>query len=244
MEFGVFLQCYKQPFATYNALRSVRNHYPTCTIVIVSDNGYDYTEMAKHFNCVYIHSTVGLNCQFSNEDIKNGIQSIDYYKDHIKRTADGFQLITEPYVMILEDDVSINHKITDTFKYDLNGFCPNQINIEGLKHKYPILNKANTYRFSGHGGSIYNKQSFLAAIQNKEIIHDLLTNWSTYNFCSNICQDLLWSILIILNGGTVGPYHGHYDCSYLNEQIVVQHQYKVYYNVNMPQQLKYLVKMT
>ena len=46
MDFGVFLQCYKQPFATYNAIRSVREHYPSCTIVILSDNGYDYTELA------------------------------------------------------------------------------------------------------------------------------------------------------------------------------------------------------
>jgi hypothetical protein len=47
-----------------------------------------------------------------------------------------------------------------------------------------------------------------------------------------------------LNQGTVGPYDGHADCHYLNENIPVQHQYKVYYNVNMPNNLMNLVKKT
>ena len=52
---GAFLQCHKNPYATYKCLESFRKHYPMSTIVLLSDNGCDYTEMAKHFDCIYIH---------------------------------------------------------------------------------------------------------------------------------------------------------------------------------------------
>jgi len=53
---GAFLQCYKEPLATYKCLESFRSFYPDSSIVLLSDNGYDYSEMAKHFHCIYIHS--------------------------------------------------------------------------------------------------------------------------------------------------------------------------------------------
>ena len=55
-EFGAYLQCHKNPYATYKCLESFRKFYPDNTVVLLSDNGYDYTEMAKYFRCIYIHS--------------------------------------------------------------------------------------------------------------------------------------------------------------------------------------------
>jgi hypothetical protein len=54
---GAFLQCYKNPLATYHSFFSFKKYYPQGTIVLLSDNGYDYTEMVKHFTCIYIHET-------------------------------------------------------------------------------------------------------------------------------------------------------------------------------------------
>jgi hypothetical protein len=53
---GAFFQCYKQPVATFHALSNFRKSYPTSTIVLLSDNGYNYTKMAEHFNAIYIHA--------------------------------------------------------------------------------------------------------------------------------------------------------------------------------------------
>lgn len=53
MEFGIYFQCYKQPYAIYKALESIRMFYKDCTIILLSDNGYDYSEIAKYFNCTY-----------------------------------------------------------------------------------------------------------------------------------------------------------------------------------------------
>ena len=56
MNIGAYLQCYKNPYATFKCLESFRTHYPHGTIVLLSDNGYDYTNMARHFDCIYIHA--------------------------------------------------------------------------------------------------------------------------------------------------------------------------------------------
>jgi hypothetical protein len=238
-QFGAYLQCYKNPMATYKCLESFRNHYPVNTIVLLSDNGYDYTNMAKHFNCIYIHSYENAPFVFDNTDTN---ERIIHIKRLIKRIIYAFYLIKEDYVIWLEDDVSINGKITDVFKYDINGFCSNTYNsnmINGLNSKY-ILNDG-LYRWSGHGGSVFHKNNILRYFENTDIISDVLINWQKYQLTADICHDFLFSLLVNLNGGTIGSYEGHSDCGgWLNQDIKVQHQYKVWYGLPLPQELQYL----
>jgi hypothetical protein len=270
--FGAYLQVYKNQFATYKCLESFRRFYPNSTIVLLSDNGYDYSEMAKFFNCIYIHEYE--NILLTHKNVDDGSHIINSNKI-IERIKSAYQLIKEDYVMWLEDDVSINNKISDTFKYDLNGFSPNRIPIIELQKKYTFLDNNFIYRFNGHGGSIFHKNNFLKYLENKEIIEDILINWKTYKFPSDLGQDLFFSVIITLNRGNIGTYDGHYDgyifapfrdaqsmqhpyfaslyyCDlsggvlndeiYKDNNIIVQHQYKYWYGHPMPKDLKYLVK--
>jgi len=233
MSLGAYFQCYKNPYATFHCLLSFRTHYPHATVVLLSDNGYDYTEMAKHFQCIYIHGeSLPLITTLEEDYIK---------KSHklIERMEGVFPLIKEDYIMWLEDDVRVNGVIQEPFRYDLNGYCPNQFIWNIDKTKYTLN---GVYRWSGHGGSVYHKEKILSYFKNKTLIQDVLVNWKNYQLTSNICQDYFWSLIIILNGGTIGPYHGHSDCRYKNESILVQHQYKVWYNVPMPKELIYMYK--
>jgi hypothetical protein len=236
MSLGAYLQCYKNPYATYKCLESFRTYYPDATIVLLSDNGYDYTEMAKQFDCIYIHSHEQLLFMLRLED--------DYITESCKlldRIEKAFPLVKEDFIMWLEDDVSVNGVIQDSFRYDLNGCCPNVFNAFWKidKEKYPLNGE---YRWSGHGGSVIHKDNFLKYLKNKVIIQDILANWKNYNLTANLCHDFFWSLIITLNGGTIGPYQGHADCNYKNDSITVQHQYKIWYNVPMPEELKYLCK--
>jgi len=240
--FGAFLQCYKEPMATYKCLESFRNHYPNSTIILLSDNGYNYEYMAKHFNCIYIHSDENVplcNKDFSNERYIENVNKI------IKRFETAFRLIPEDFVMWLEDDVVINNKITDSFRYDINGFCPNRYNnsmIDGLNQTYDFITRGNLYRWSGHGGSVFNKSNLLRYFENKEIINDTLINWKKYNLTDDICHDFFISLLVNLNRGTIGIYNGHNDgYNGLDVTIDVQHQYKVWYKVPMSDEVGTLV---
>lgn len=231
---GAYLQCYKNPYATYKCLESFRTYYPDATVVLLSDNGYDYTEMAKHFGCIYIHEKEQILLTLSLEQ--------DYITEScklIERIEKVFPLIQEDYIMWLEDDVSVNGVIQDTFRYDLNGYCPNTFNAFWNidKKKYPLT---GVYHWSGHGGSVFHKNNFLTYLKNKEMIRDILVHWKQYNLTSNVGQDFFWSLIITLHGGTIGPYQGHEDCTYKNDSITVQHQYKVWYHVPMPEELSYL----
>jgi len=226
---GAYFQCYKNPKATYYCLENFRRHYPDSTIVLVSDNGYNYTELANYFRCIYIHDTVSSRYIYTIDDVKNGshIESMNHL---INRVKQAFMLCNEEYIMWLEDDVRVNRQITDEFRYDLNGFCPNSIfphAIQNLSNKYPNLERKN-YVFSGHGGSVYRRTALLESFENKNCVDDLLVNWLQYGF-NEMAQDLLFSTLLILNNKTIGPYNGHGDCSGEDTHFSVQHQYKKYY---------------
>lgn len=239
--FGAYLQCYKNPYATYKCLESFRQFYPDSTIVLLSDNGYNYSEMAKHFNCIYIHEYE--NIWLTHKNMDDGSHIINSNK-LIERIIKAFHLCKEDYIMWLEDDVSINNIIKDTFKYDLNGFSPNRLldfQIIELQKKYTLN---DSYKYNGHGGSVFHKNNFLTYLENKEIIHDVLMNWKKYKFPSDLGQDYFFSVIIILNKGTIGTYQGHYDfSSYKNDNIIVQHQYKCWYNHPMPESLNHLVNI-
>ena len=246
---GAYFQCHKNPFATYKTLESFRNYYPTNSVVLVSDNGYDYTEMAKYFDCIYVHRTQSypLIYDYCNEIDKNiNGKHISWVFELLSNIQTNFSLVKEDYILWLEDDVIINGQFDDPCNYDINGFNPNQYwntMKNALSEVYPIIDPSKTYTFSGHGGSIFNKPKILEYLTNNVIINDILINWRKYNLTSNIACDFLLSLLVHLNGGTVGSLNGAADGPW-NEiipSIKLQHQYKKYYGVSMPNELSYLV---
>ena len=138
--------------------------------------------------------------------------------------------------------------IIEKFDYDLNGFSPNKIHdyfIDALKIQYQHLDNKKTYYFTGHGGSIFNKKKLLDCFMNKPVIDHILIYWKNYQFPDTLCQDFFFSILLIINGGTIGPYLGHGDCfqDRINPNIAVQHQYKKWYGVPIPENLKHLIEI-
>jgi hypothetical protein len=243
--FGVYLQCHKNSYATYKCLECLRQFYPTSTVVLLSDNGYDFSEMAKFFGCIYIHENE--NLWLTYKDLDSG-SHIENSLKLIHRVKNAFSLCKEDYVMWLEDDVIINNPITGPLLYDINGFCPNRIqdfsNIE-LKKTYGFIDVNKEYKITGHGGSLFHKQNTITCFENQPIVMDILLNWRKYRFPADIGQDFLFSAIITLNGGRIGPYDGHYD-GYNRHTVypgmAVQHQYKRWYGIDLPDDLKYLVK--
>lgn len=229
---GAYFQCYRSPMATYKCLESFRRHYPTATVVLLSDNGYNYAKMADHFGCIYIHGHE--NFRMCDIEPKNVVKLLD-------RIQQAFQLIPEDYIMWLEDDVVVNQVITDTFRYDINGFCPNTYSPETVRALKCLKN--DTYRWSGHGGSVFHKENLVTYLGNKPMVEDVLENWTQYKLTTNFCQDFVISLLVNLQDGTIGPYEGHADGYHgLNPFIKIQHQYKVWYHVPLPQELVHLIE--
>lgn len=243
--FGVFFQCYKNPFATFKALESLRKIYPHCTVVLVSDNGYNYANMALFFNCIYIHNTTHAKLIYG--DLHSG-SHVKHAHKLLKRIKTAFSLIPEDYILWMEDDVTFTKPITDTFKYAINGHCPNRLIdvwVHHLSKKYDVIKEGGDYRFSGHGGSVFNKHLVLHALSNQPVIDDVLKNWVQWEFPSELIADFFMSMVVRLSGYQIGPYHGHCDfLGYINPDMSVHHQYKVFYGQSLPNELSHMASDT
>ena len=261
-KFGAYYQCHKNPYATYKCIESFRKFYPDASIVLVSDNGYDYTEMAKWFHCEYIHynENMWLIWEYNNDVVnlapgniyemlrKKYVEPIHWVNKLFERFSEGFSKIKEEYFIWLEDDVVINNIVNDPLLCDINGYNPNSYHISmkiPLSKTYTNIDINKKYTWSGGGGSIFHKTNILKYMKNREVIDEIVNNWAQYNFCTNIVCDILLSTITHINGGTVGACNGISDgpCDYPHPNISVQHQYKKYYGVQLPDELKQLVML-
>jgi len=244
--FGAYFQCHKNPLSTYQCLESFRKVYPTSSIVLVSDNGYDYSKMAGVFGCTYIHCHT--NLVYIHRNMNDG-SHVEHGLNLMKRIVDALEHIKEDYFMWLEDDVVINKPVEDLFRYDINGYCPHSFNKDTLievNKKYSHVDPLHDYRWSGHGGSVIKKSSLLRCFCNTITARNLLENWHTFKLLPDeLPQDYFFSLLLILNKCTIGPYSGHADGinNELDESIHVQHQYKRYYGVQLPPEHAHLVDL-
>lgn len=245
---GAFFQCYKNPYATYKALESFREHYPHSPIVLLSDNGYNYEKMAEHFKCKYVHANENIPVWINHV---NDEQYVNMGRKIVERVCDSFKQLDCEYILLLEDDVKVQNPIDNRMLQedaDIFGYNPNKISTEMMRifhEKYKCIDTNRDYHYSGHGGSFYKRDSCIDFFSNKEVVEDVLNAYRDYkgtHLPTNMNQDQLLSLIIMLHNGKINHLHGHIDCQYMNiKNCFNQHQYKFLYNQPMPQELQHLV---
>jgi hypothetical protein len=233
-----YLVCYKNPYATYQCLQSFRAWYPATTLVVASDNGYDYENMAAHFGAVYIHETESVNCSFSQCDVERRKEII---RQLLRRHARALEAVTEPYLMWLEDDVRVNSPVTATLQSDMNGFNPNQLphdTRQAFIQTFHLPDHGSLTR-TGHGGTIYKTQHLRDSLANLEM-HERVLRFYEHTPLE-WCMDTFLSLLICATHGSISSYEGHGDGhEAVDPSLVVQHQFKRYYNQPLPVELAHL----
>lgn len=226
---GAYFQCYKEPYATIEALKSFRCMYHDTTIVLLSDDGYDYSKVAETYTCIYIHD----------------IHRDPTCETYLDRLRTYLPLIKEDYYMLLEDDVKVV-KATNisNLKGVINGSCINPINISALTIYNPSIQTDHHY-YSGHGGSIFNRVKILDILGNmdliKRVMHD--TNIHVDIFRTG---DVLLSALCYINDEKIHINEGHCEMytqssKYGNVSNEVIHQYKKFYGRKLPDEYQYLI---
>lgn len=227
---AAFFQCHKQPTATYYSLFRFRKAYPTSTIVLLSDNGYNYTKMAKHFNCKYIHSNDNLGVAFGpNKQVKD----ITRFFEYLDRLKYALSFISEKFFMWLEDDVYVKLPYTETFNGTINGNCFNHVFSSMLKNIDYYKGDTSQKYMSGHGGSIYNRVEFLDILNKSDEINWLVNNWSKIlaENTPTIDNDRFFCLAVWTLGGSVMPLYQHKDGMIHHNSAHVCHQCKEFYNV-------------
>lgn len=223
---GAFFQCHKNYKATEFALKVFRSAYPTSTIILLSDNGYDYSKFVDEYNVIYFHETSSCPPSFDAKDTEK-------HKLCIQRWQHYLPLIKEDYFMILEDDVLVLKPYDEPFLGTINGNCINVLSSEIFKKipDSPFLPETNVF-YSGHGGSVYHKTQFLHAISNPLRNEFLFTNWYQLGLGPVICFDIFCSLVVLLDGGTIHHLKTHKE-KYTNTNSLFEahviHQFKDLY---------------
>jgi hypothetical protein len=245
--------CSKTPYATYKTLDSFRKYHPLSKVYLISDNGYDYTEMARHFNCDYTHLTENTNTIF-------GVYS-NFSQDERKRRLsnflniyiDKFSKSFSKYIILLEDDVLIQNKIyTNKYKGAINGAVINRLPDMLFNYYYRNHNvtpPSNKF-FCGHGGSLFNRSQLLECLTSGDMIEKAIESYIACNIMNGvIIHDIFFSMLVILKGYDIVNMDEHMEVDthkYTKNRNAcpILHQVKDYYNIPMPTELAHLVKET
>lgn len=167
MEIGAFCQCYKQPMALRYSLQLFRNAYPTGTIVLVSDNGCDFTNTAEAYNCLFYHEKQNTRMGWNRHEREG-------FTEFFNRLRKYIPLIKEEYFMFLEEDVHVIRRVTEPLlgTGNANGGY-NKIPKEFLKKFKGFEHLTEDISFIVQGGSIWHKEKFLKMINNVELVNYL-----------------------------------------------------------------------
>lgn len=104
---GAYLQVYKNREGTENTLRYFRRSYPDSPLLLVSDNGDNFSDLADKYQCYYFHDRRGM-----------GLNCIDYYKVLI--LISRLELLASimsntSAILLLEDDVWVKKPLVGKF---------------------------------------------------------------------------------------------------------------------------------
>ena len=242
---GAFYQCYKRPKAFLEVITSFRKIYPKSKIIIVSDNGNDYSKIARKFDLDYSsnseRSSNGKQLSFNNRD-----QMIKW----LTRLYDSITKISEGYVIILEDDVYVYKPVSDLY-FDLNGINPYE-QIGGKVTKFlktrntTIPENTKDFYFGGCGGAIIKRDFFVNNFKPDEFekISKELESYIEGRYSNAYFSDYWLTLFILYYGGSIGQYDGFCEKwyrsfpirKYILNDISVLHQEKKYYETELTEE--------
>lgn len=198
MEIGAYFQVYKQPTSTRRSLDYFRSIYPTGTVVLVSDNGLNYSKMAKEFDCIYFHEPENTNLVFS----PTNRQRILAFFERLRRCV---QPIKEDYFLLLEDDVLVIQRVIEPLVGTVNGNFLNTLPKEKVRFFKNLTHIPCDFQYTGHGGSIVHTKKFLEMVNDHELIQYVLDTWDASGLGETMGFDSLLSVLTVVAGGTLAP---------------------------------------
>lgn len=240
-----FFQCYKQPKSMIAALDSFRQIYPDSSVHIFCDNGFDFSHVAKHFDCNYEY--------LKNESGKGDtlfFLTKENVMSYMRRLLYTAQNSTEDFVMILEDDFRVYKKIKK-LKYDWNCVKPDHhfsgrklTSILRARNKSIPWYVSNMY-FTGCGGAMANRAFIVEHFSDDKKLQEAVDMVSPYILkqWGAMPQDAILTALILYFGGTAGIYLGFTEANYWKYKLRpylgsfdIVHNDKSLYNVPMTEE--------
>jgi hypothetical protein len=231
---GAYYQAYNKPQCVDFVLANFRKHYPDSDVVLISDGGNDFSELAAKYNCMYFYEQ-NLSGNIGNKE--KGLSDQYFYDpqiliNYVERFKKYILQIKQKYFMVLEDDVAVLNK-TDCSEFNSAIYGKN--NTESLP--YPIckyLKNVDRIAYGGCGGCLFNTNFFNKVLSENNYKNDIK------KYCSltreRWASDAIISYICYLYGGYIEEWHKHGNMwesdiqkKLLNNEIDVLHDFKKLY---------------
>jgi len=174
MKLGAFYQAFKNPRAVDFVIDNFLKNIPGAPITLISDGGSDFSDIAKKYNCNYIHSflNLGLGGKSSakvNSEFKTDVTAGKNKEEllvYVHRFYQACKFCIDngaDYIMVLEDDVYITRPVEINAAWDFcAGYTTNNINNEVFNYinkKYNVTCNNDVYCCCG--GAIFKSKIFV-----------------------------------------------------------------------------------
>lgn len=230
---GAYYQSFRRPRAFANVCQSFREIYPDASLVIVSDNGDDFRDLAlTRFRATSYTS----NTQRVGNGVTTCAQSLEQIKLFVRNFIRGARQMSEVWFILLEDDVYVDHALR----------VPNPIDddvvILGNNNRAAVLGPSvlallgqkeqSQVYYGGCGGSLF-RTSFWANLS-EGVMNDQLDLFATRHtvFHSDVVLSFLTYSLgkQVLNAQDMYPSEFSETRPKIGQDVpAVTHQFKEWY---------------
>jgi len=249
-DIGAYYPCYKQPKAILAAVEAYRRHYPTGTLVVVSDNGHDYRRYVEEQGGIYRHCEEQLG-----SSVTTTFSGVTKAVEFLRRFLEGAMLIRESHFLLLEDDVAVLDRVpVEALEWDVTG-CNRrgprgahmpQAMHDCLKARYSLQRgQQEDLYYGGCGGSVF-RTAFVQDMARKMggRLREEVEEYAVWD--PHLYSDMMLSFFAMKYGGTVGGppdalcERGDPMCAQrvLRGVAKVVHQWKRWYNVPLTKEEK------
>lgn len=243
---AAYFQCWKHPHATIQSIKHYREAYPNNTVYLLSDNGYDYSELAKKYNCIYEHSTI----VHKGYPVFRRIEDIKLFFD---RFAKALESIEEEWVLLLEDDtIVLGPYSRELLLYDMNGTNKgaggptdgNRISEKRFNDFIRLFNPSHPDYplYSGWGGCVLNVAFFKKAFASNPY-EKIAFLWNHVPDSKLNVTDIILSFVCFINKGTVGDLREFSDAGWIRNDIKCINTDKRWIGLPLEEDEKHLVKI-
>lgn len=234
---SAYYQCYKQPRAVDEVLKSFRRFYPFSEVIMVNDGGDPalIQDIAAHYNAKFWYSPQRTSDRNDSMFFSSYLAAHTYIARIIDASANC------DWLLLLEDDVWIlGHIPFHQFRHVLNGGHPAMILDSVLVKTFAPPNTTETglqsWQYAGNGGTVL-RCSFYRDL-------NLHPRWNTtvsalIDAKPTIASDELLSSVTYAAGGTIGAFEAYAEPSFvtffyrlLAGDIAVLHQAKYLYDAH------------
>lgn len=172
VEFGAVFPCYNNKKATEFVLDNFRKSFPDNPILLISDGGLDFSDLAEKYSCHYRwrENIFGNAENGYNRDFYNAYRTSEFFKRH-KLACD---LCETEYMMFLEDDVWIRQPFKLDKPFALKGVRIGGVMPRNMRRDCLEQGGLDIERYGMCGGSMYNVEIFLSIYD--DIIKDITEN--------------------------------------------------------------------